>query len=268
VAALSRPVLPSRLAASSRCRTADGPVQHEDRWQRERHEERRATERHGGEPTQAQGGDLQRVVVPAAHELPRVGGVPRQPDGHRDEHGVHHDVGQHRGDDAQRTGHVRRVRRQPARSRHDLVGRRRGQHDGRGRVDVAVQRHARGPPHPLPQVRVDHHDDSRGERGGQEQRSRERPHRAEVEVRGLRDPAAGPFDAGGELGVRHREDREQRGEPDRLRRRAPPTVATVLIKGAATAATSTRAPTHAPAAADPRPGSPHAGGAVLLCGRG
>ena len=222
VAALSSPVLPSRLAASSRCRTRTA----------------RCSTRIGGSASATRNGappsataaspPRHRVAISSALSSQRpmssrgVGGVPRQPDGHRDEHGVHHDVGQHRGDDAQRSGHVRRVRRQPARPRHDLVGRRRGQHHGGGRVDVAVQRHARGPPHPLPQVRVDHHDDGRGERRRQQQRPRERPHRAEVEVRGLRDPAAGPFDAGGELGVRHREDREQRGEPDGLRRRRRP----------------------------------------------
>jgi hypothetical protein len=68
---------------------------------------------------------------------------------------------------------------------------------------------------------VDREHDGRGEQRRQQQRSRERPHRAEVEVGRLRDPAAIPFDAGRELGVYHRQQREHRREPERSRRGRP-----------------------------------------------
>jgi hypothetical protein len=205
---LSRPVFASALAHEH------GPVQHEDGREHERDQAGGGSECDRRERAHADGGHLERVVVPAADEVADAGAGPAERDRRGDEHRVDGDVEQHGEPDPDDARDVLRSARQPARGLHDGVRRARGQqHRGRG-VDVPVERRVGRTPDPLPQVQVHDADDGGREHRREEQRGRERPDGAEVEVGRLARAAPGALDAGGQLGVDDAEQREERGEPD------------------------------------------------------
>ena len=77
-----------------------------------------------------------------------------------------------------------------------------GQRDRRGAVELLVKGQPRHVPAAPPQVGVHDHRHPHGERGGQDQGARERPHRAEVHVQRTAILLAHPLDPGRDLGLR------------------------------------------------------------------